>query len=206
MNRLIAIAMALFTAQAAAVDDSLVVEPESLTTQDSITFRLFNADLCCCTQYYNDTVLVEDTLIYLVYEYDESPCSVCRCFGPGSRLSFDLRPIDAGSYDVYKMESRYCPPGHACIAVAPHMAKLGRIAVLPANATDTGLSKPSGKSLKPAKAHDHRTVYDLQGRNITAQHSLNDLKRSISRQNRIEVYLIENEHEQKPVQRVLIHE
>jgi len=122
-------AVLLCSAACARAGDSVWVEPSSPTDQDSITFNLFDLDMCCCAVVHGDTVGVVDTVIALSYSVDEAPCQLCRCFAAGAWIAFKTGPLAAGTYAVYKLKSLYCPPGQACILVAPQYARVGEVTV-----------------------------------------------------------------------------
>jgi hypothetical protein len=109
--------------------DTVYVTPAKPTTSDSITFLLKNWQHCCGTVYRNQTVSVSDTMIYLSYTYDDSACPYIRCLVAGSQVKFASQPIAAKTYSVYKVESRYCPPGQACILSITAPQFVGKVTV-----------------------------------------------------------------------------
>jgi hypothetical protein len=60
--------------------DTVFVTPEKPHTTDSLHFNLFNYNHDCCTKYYKQSVSVVDTVITLIYEYDDSLIQMlCDC-------------------------------------------------------------------------------------------------------------------------------
>lgn len=123
---LFVIILALF-AQAA---DSVWVEPIQPTAHDSLVFNLFNEQNCCCADYHNKTVIVNDTSIILQYQIDTDPCLSCRCLVAGSWTQFEHEPVVAGTYSIFKAQGTYCPVGKPCpLAAAPLLEKVGKVTV-----------------------------------------------------------------------------
>jgi hypothetical protein len=114
--------------------DTVTVTPTNPTFRDSLSFDLYNEARCCVTQYYGDTVLVNDTTIVLSYEYDDTLCPYVQCLLPGSHHEFATGPVAAGTYGIYKMESMYCPPGRICPLGPIVMRRVGEVTVSRPNA------------------------------------------------------------------------
>lgn len=112
--------------------DTVYVTPQQPTSRDSLTFLLFSTGHCCHTVYYNKTVSVNDTMIFLSYRYDDSLCAFPECFIPFSNTTFSSGPIAAGAYAIYKVESYYCPPGRACPLFLLMPTRVGSVTVSPA--------------------------------------------------------------------------
>jgi hypothetical protein len=119
----------LAAALAAFAGDTLVISPESPTTKDSVELRLYSDSLCCCTQYLNPFLSLQDSTLTLVYTPNATPCLLCDCFAAGSWVTFKSAPLKAGAYNVYKQEIPYCPPGQVCPAFVPAPVKMGRFTV-----------------------------------------------------------------------------
>ena len=117
----------LSPAAVAASLDSVVVTPASPTTRDSIAFSLFGANLGCGGTVHNDTVIVGDTCIYLSFSYEE--CLACDCISMGQWIPFHSKPLNTGTYGIYKMQNYYCPPGSACPAIATVPVHVGQVTV-----------------------------------------------------------------------------
>jgi len=94
-----------------------------------------NTEHCCATVYRNKTVTVNDTTIFLSYSFDDSLCASVRCLTAGSQTDFSSKPVPAGRYAIYKLESYYCPPPRLCPAIAYAPVLVGRVTVTPASAT-----------------------------------------------------------------------
>jgi hypothetical protein len=134
MNRFLLVAIFLLSMYPAGIsaqgtNDTVTVTPPKPTFLDSLHFDLFNASYCCCTKYYYKSVTVSDTMIMLVFQYDDSPCLACRCPLPGSHTQFVLGPQKAGKYGIYKTESMYCPPGTICAYGPIIIERVGEIVV-----------------------------------------------------------------------------
>jgi hypothetical protein len=154
---------ALFLCTIAFAGDSVWTEPAQPTTQDSITFHLFNEDECCCTQYHNVGVWGSDTTIMLGFEADSRPCAQCLCIVPGSWLELTSAPLAAGRYAIYKAESLYCPPGEECPAIAILPVRVGELTVTAPSATRD--SRPTRNSV--SIRHDRPVAaYTLRGERL----------------------------------------
>jgi hypothetical protein len=98
--------------------DTAFVTPQHPTASDSLHFTLYNAYHCCATIYRGNSVSVSDTIIYLSYTYDDTMCPYISlngsCFNAGSETNFSSKPLPAGRYAIYKVESIYCPLGRVC--------------------------------------------------------------------------------------------
>jgi hypothetical protein len=114
---------------AAAPKDTVYVTPPRPSAGDSLQFRLSNAGHCCATVYRNNTVSVSDTTIFLSCTYDDSLCSYVDCLVGGSQTSFSSKPIPAGRYAIYKVESMYCPPGRMCPMLVTAPVRVGSLTV-----------------------------------------------------------------------------
>ena len=113
--------------------DTVYVTPQQPTTLDSLTFLLFSTHHCCHTVYYDKTVSVNDTMIFLSYRYDDSLCAFPECFFPFSNITFSRGPLSAGRYSIYKVESPYCPPGAACPMIVTAPVLVGTVTVTSAS-------------------------------------------------------------------------
>jgi hypothetical protein len=102
-----------------AFHDTVYVSPSNPTVKDSLRFSLFNASLCCCAVYSDQSVQVTGKEIYLSYTVDESPCQVCMCLMAGSYASFSAGPVAAGKYKIYKVENTCLGPICPAIAIMP---------------------------------------------------------------------------------------
>jgi len=114
---------------AAFATDSLTISPSSPTTKDSVTFGLFSDRFCCCTQYLNKTLTVNDSTLTLQYVPNSTACALCDCFAAGSWTTFTSAPLKAGVYNVYRLEIAYCPPGQICPLGVLVPVKMGRFTV-----------------------------------------------------------------------------
>lgn len=94
--------------------DSITVLPQNPTTRDSLQFTLRMTDHCCATKFNNKIVTVTDTAIYLSFAYEDSMCAYVNCLTGWSQTAFSSKPLNAGKYSIYKVESPYCPPGRFC--------------------------------------------------------------------------------------------
>ena len=124
--------------------DRVDVTPVAPTSKDSLHFSLFNYDNCCCTDYYYNSVYVQDTMIVLSYEADLAPCTICRCLVPGSTTTFSGGPFPAGHYAVYKLQNVYCAPGEICPYGIAAPVRVGEITITEAQAggNDTVIVQP----------------------------------------------------------------
>lgn len=126
-------------------DSSFQVSPPTPTSVDSILFRFFNANDCCCTAYKNMSVSVVDSTINIYYSLDSTPCLACGCMGQGKWAAIKYQPLKAGRYNVYKSHSIYCPPGIMCPAYMTAPVLLGSLIVK----SPTGVSFSSKENKKP---------------------------------------------------------
>jgi hypothetical protein len=109
--------------------DTVLCMPEKPTTADTIKFRLFTEDYCCCAQFSSTGAGVSDSAIYLSYTAFILPCKTCICLLPGAWIEFYSTPLKAGTYTIYEMKPYYCPPGQICLAVMPPPLKVGKVTV-----------------------------------------------------------------------------
>jgi len=139
---------------AATVSDTVTVVPVKPSENDSLTISLRTSNHCCCTQYTNQKVTVNDSAmaIYLFDSYNEQNCPSCECFVAGSTIKFSSGPIPAGKYRVFWSEDMYCPPGKICpaIAIPVHVVQVGEIIVTPEHSTDL---IPDSKVTKSKQIH-----------------------------------------------------
>lgn len=114
------------TAGVLTLSDTVTVTPQKPTTKDSLHFDLFNANWSCCTQYYQKTVSIADTMIMLSFQY--SDLNLCECFAAGSHTLFACGPQKAGKYSIYQAPSLYCaaPP---CPLGVIRMTRVGEVIV-----------------------------------------------------------------------------
>jgi hypothetical protein len=110
-----------------ALKDSVTFTPASPTTKDSLDFSLFGASLGCGGTVHDDTVLVEDTCIYLSFSYEE--CLACDCTRMGRWIPFQTSPLKAGTYGIYKAQQIYCAPNTPCPAIALMPVRVGQVTV-----------------------------------------------------------------------------
>lgn len=167
---------------AAGPRDTVYVNPQHPTTSDSLHFTLYNANHCCATIYRGNSVSVSDTIIYLSYTYDDTLCPYVACFAAGSETNFSSKPLAAGRYAIYKVESLYCPPGRACPLFLLAPERVGSVIVGPAASVRPF---PSGAALATALDIAGRGVfvtlatpgratlrmYDVSGRLLTELHN-----------------------------------
>ncbi len=110
-----------------ALTDTVYVTPQKPTVKDSLHFDLFNSSFNCCTQYFNKSVSVSDTVIMLSFEYLDS--NKCACLVAGSHTAFACGPQKAGTYAIYKEQSVYCPPGQICPLGVIRSMRVGEVVV-----------------------------------------------------------------------------
>jgi len=158
-----AILAVVFAASVAAAADSVWTEPARPTTRDSITFHLFLENNCCCTQYYGSNVVVDDSVIYLSYEFDTRNCMLCDCFAAGSWTIFESAPLAAGSYAIYNAGQVYCPPGEICPLGIMLPVRVGEITVR------APVSTARRPSLSTRIAAGSVTLYTLDGRPVNGK-------------------------------------
>jgi hypothetical protein len=111
--------------------DSVWTAPARPTVDDSITFHLFSLSVCCCAEYHNDKVLVNDTMITLSFAVNSEPCTRCNCFAAGDWHEFKTGPLAAGTYGIYTAQDYYCKPGDPCpmIGMPVIMVRVGEVTV-----------------------------------------------------------------------------
>lgn len=162
--------------------DTVYVTPVRPTTSDSLHFTLYNANHCCATIYRGNSVSVSDTIIYLSYTYDDTLCPYTDCFAAGSETGFSSKPLTAGTYAIYKVESMYCPPGRACPLYLLAPERVGSVIVGPAasvrpypySATPTTAIDIAGQGVLvtlAAPGHATLRVYDVSGRLLAELHN-----------------------------------
>jgi len=167
---------------AAGPRDTVYVNPLHPTTSDSLHFTLYNASHCCATIYRGNSVSVSDTVIYLSYTYDDTLCPYTDCFAAGSETSFSSKPLTAGTYAIYKVESMYCPPGRACPLYLLAPERVGTVTVGPAAsarpfpygaapATSLDLAGQGVSVTLAAPGRATLRVYDVSGRLLAELHN-----------------------------------
>jgi hypothetical protein len=137
---------------------SFQVSPAKPTSNDSILFRFFNANDCCCAIYRNMSVSVLDSTINIFYSLDNAPCLACNCAGMGKWAGINYKPLSPGKYNVYKSHSTYCPPGTMCPASMTAPVFLGTLIV--AKPTEVVIT---GKKIKNRDAF----TFSLAGSSVT---------------------------------------
>ena len=149
-----------YTSALAALSDTVTVTPQKPSTKDSLHFDLFNATWNCCTQYYQKTVAVSDTMIVLSFQYSDQ--NLCNCFAAGSRTTFACGPQKAGKYGIYQAPAIYCatPP---CPLGVIRMTHVGEVIV-----ADEAKIVPS-----PAAAHAANVSWKAIGRQICWEGTFN---------------------------------
>jgi len=111
--------------------NTVFVDPQEPTINDSLEFSLYTVDNCCCSQYYHNTVTVEsDSQIFLSYQVDNNMCLACRCLIAGSVTTFSSPPVAAGTYSIYNAEEPYCAEGDDCPAIAIVPRLVGTVTVI----------------------------------------------------------------------------
>jgi hypothetical protein len=130
--------------QISAGNDSVYTTPPKPLTKDSITYNFYDADACCCAQFVNPMVLVQDTMVILSFSVNTAPCMVCLCAGAGKWYAFKGGRLSAGRYGIYKQENIYCPPGQACPAIIAMPVKIGEVVV-----TNTASVGPTALHVTP---------------------------------------------------------
>jgi len=139
----------LVSASAALAIDSVHVTPDKPGVRDSLIMELYNGDLCCAVEYYRDTAMQSDTTILLSYEYEDSACAHIICIVPGSRHTFRMGPVPAGTYGIYKMEQRYCS-GPVCPGGPIVMRRVGEVTVRGPTATLAARRTTPASAARPA--------------------------------------------------------
>lgn len=109
--------------------DSVYTTPASPVTKDSITYNFYDADACCCAEFISPTVSVSDTIVYLSFSVNTTPCQQCECFAAGKWYGFKGGALKAGKYGIYRAQSQYCPPGTACPLIALLPVRIGEVVV-----------------------------------------------------------------------------
>jgi hypothetical protein len=118
-------------AQFSAAGDSVYTTPAKPTTKDSITYNFYDSDACCCAQFVNPSVFVSDTIVYLSFSVNTTPCQLCKCAGTGVWSAFKGGRLKAGRYSIYREQSFYCPPGTPCPLIALLPIRIGQVTVSP---------------------------------------------------------------------------
>jgi hypothetical protein len=138
------------TAALQALKDTVYVTPPNPTAKDSLHFDLFNANLDCCTQYYNKNVSVSDTTIVLSFEYVTNPA--CACLVAGSHTAFACGPQKVGRYAIYKEQGIYCATPPCPLVPGPiQLVRVGQVVV-----GGTAVAGPSAFASAPGNGLDLR--------------------------------------------------
>jgi hypothetical protein len=103
--------------------------PASPTTKDSITYNFYDSDACCCAEFISPSVSVSDTIVYLSFSVNTTPCQLCKCAAAGKWYAFKGGALKAGKYGIYRAQSLYCPPGTACPMIALLPICIGEVVV-----------------------------------------------------------------------------
>jgi hypothetical protein len=119
----------LAAAQFVAAGDSVYTTPARPTTKDSITYNFLDSDACCCAEFYQPSVSVSGSNVYLNFSLNTTPCQACRCIGTGEWYAFKGGPLSAGTHTIYRAQSFYCPPGTACPAIVLQPIRIGEVVV-----------------------------------------------------------------------------
>jgi len=122
--------------------DTVYVTPGKPTVKDSLHFDLFNAGFSCCTQYFQKSVSVSDTVITLSFQYLDA--NNCECLVAGSHTALACGPQKAGKYAVYKAPGIYCPTPPCPLGLI-RMVRVGEIVV----SAPSGIA-PAGNAQSPA--------------------------------------------------------
>ncbi len=109
-------------------EDSLRIRPLHPTVHDSITFTFIDPYACCVTAYYNKTVNVADSAIYISYSFDNSDCTLAYCAFPTNWTSVTASHLPAVEYAIYAAATPHCV-GEDCLDYDLEPRYLGRIAV-----------------------------------------------------------------------------
>jgi len=115
-------ALAVIVVRPSIAADSLAVSPTNPTIMDSIRLSILIKNSSCCAQYVHDSTAVtlsNDSTILLSFV---SSLPICNCIlAPINDstpytviLSYKRRPLPAGHYSVYEVESQGCIAGQAC--------------------------------------------------------------------------------------------
>jgi hypothetical protein len=134
----------LTPAQIQAGGDSVYTTPPKPLTKDSITYNFYDADACCCAQFVNPVILVQDTMVILSFSVNTNPCMLCDCIAAGKWYAFKGGRLAAGRYGIYRQENIYCPPGQACPAIIALPVKIGEVVV-----TNTASVGPTAPHVTP---------------------------------------------------------
>jgi hypothetical protein len=135
-----AFSVSLAAAQFSAAGDSVYTTPAKPTTKDSITYNFYDSDACCCAQFVNPSVIISDTIVYLSFSVNTTPCQLCKCLAAGAWNAFKGGPLKAGRYSIYREQSFYCPPGTPCPMIAILPIRIGEVVVT--NPTSVGQEAP----------------------------------------------------------------
>jgi len=159
--------------------DTVFVTPLKPTFLDSLYFDLYNAEHCCCTQYYSKNVTVSDTLIILSYKSDDQQCMLCNCILAGSHTDFKCGPQKAGKYAIYKSETPYCPPGQICPALII-FKKVGEIIVTaPTNIKDYSTKIQNEATIKFVNSKNYLVFNIILNKSQIISMNIYDLKGNI---------------------------
>lgn len=109
--------------------DSVYTTPANPTTKDSITYNFYDADACCCAEFISPSVSVSDTMVYLSFSVNTTPCQLCKCAAAGKLYAFKGGALKAGKYGIYRAQSLYCPPGTVCPMIALLPVRIGEVVV-----------------------------------------------------------------------------
>jgi len=111
-----------------ALKDTVYVTPLKPTTKDSLHFDLFNANLECCTPYYDKNVVITDSVITLSFQYTN--INTCACLVAGSHTPFACGPQKAGKYAIYKEQSVFCATPPCPLVAGPiQLVRVGQVVV-----------------------------------------------------------------------------
>jgi|GEM_PF-3507442 hypothetical protein len=136
--------------------DTVFVTPGNPTAGDSLVFQLVINAHCCATKFRDKSVSVSGSNIFLSFSFDDTLCPYVKCITGFSQTEFTSRPVAAGHYDIYMLQSYYCPPGRACPMIAYVPEFVGSLTVTPGGSSVR--TQPS--ALKAAK------TLDISGRNV----------------------------------------
>jgi hypothetical protein len=143
--------------------DSVYTFPAKPTIKDSITYNFFDEDACCCAQFVNPAVLVQDTMVILSFSVNTAPCQVCLCIAAGKWYAFKGGALKAGRYGIYRQENIYCAPGQACPPIAFLPVRIGEVIV-----SSTAVSSPM-----PTAPRTEGLALRQEGSTVDMSYSLN---------------------------------
>jgi hypothetical protein len=121
--------VSLSGAQFSVAGDSVYTTPARPTIHDSITYNFFDSNACCCAEFVNPAVRIQDTMVFLSFSVNTTPCQVCKCAGTGLWNKFKGAPLKAGRYGIYRQQAFYCPTGFACPAIVLLPVRIGEVVV-----------------------------------------------------------------------------